>query len=81
VDTVVDWVVGVQDWAATRDVLRLDLLGKLTLATTLGGVIGWEREASGKSQMTFDVHGSSRTFRRVGCAGLLQSVDAPEAAV
>ena len=31
-----------------REVLRLDLLGKLMLATVLGGVIGWERESSGK---------------------------------
>src|SRR5688572_19351826 len=30
------------------EVLRLDLLGELVLATVLGGVIGWEREASGK---------------------------------
>ncbi len=30
------------------DVLRLDLLARLALATLLGGVIGWEREASGK---------------------------------
>jgi putative Mg2+ transporter-C (MgtC) family protein len=30
------------------EVLRIDLLGKLALATVLGGVIGWEREASGK---------------------------------
>ena len=30
------------------EVLRIDLLGKLSLATVLGGVIGWEREASGK---------------------------------
>ena len=30
------------------EVLRVDLLGKLALATVLGGVIGWEREASGK---------------------------------
>jgi putative Mg2+ transporter-C (MgtC) family protein len=30
------------------EVLRIDLLGKLVLATVLGGVIGWEREASGK---------------------------------
>jgi putative Mg2+ transporter-C (MgtC) family protein len=30
------------------DVLRIDLMFKLLLATVLGGVIGWEREASGK---------------------------------
>ena len=48
-DAVVAWLTGMQDWAAARDVLRLDLLGKLTLATILGGVIGWEREASGKA--------------------------------
>ena len=30
------------------DVLRVDLLGNLLLATLLGGVIGWERESSGK---------------------------------
>ena len=30
------------------EVLRVDLLAKLALATVLGGVIGWEREASGK---------------------------------
>ena len=30
------------------DVLRLELLARLALATLLGGVIGWEREASGK---------------------------------
>ena len=84
-DTIADWLIGMQDWAATWDVLRLDLLGKLILATILRGVIGWEREASGKSQATFGVNGSSRAFRRVrgalGCAGLLQSVDAPGAAV
>ena len=28
--------------------LRLDLLGELLLATLLGGVVGWERETSGK---------------------------------
>jgi len=65
--------------------LRLDLLSKLILVTILGGVIGWKREASSKSQATFGGHGSSRAFRRVrgalGCAGLLQSVDAPGAAV
>ena len=43
------WLTGMQDWTAARDVLRLDLLGKLVLATILGGVIGWEREASGKA--------------------------------
>jgi len=66
-------------------VLRLDLLGKLILVTILGGVIGWKREANSKSQATFGGHGSSRAFRRVrgalGCAGLLQSVDALVAAV
>src|SRR5687768_16955863 len=30
------------------EVLRLDLLFNLLLAAVLGGVIGWEREASGK---------------------------------
>ena len=30
------------------EALRLDLLAKLALATVLGGVIGWERESSGK---------------------------------
>ncbi len=35
--------------AIVVEVLRLDLLGKLALATFLGGVIGWEREASGKA--------------------------------
>ena len=35
--------------AIVAEVLRLDLLGKLALATFLGGVIGWEREASGKA--------------------------------
>ena len=48
-DAVAGWLTGMQDWAAARDVLRLDLLGKLMLATILGGVIGWEREASGKA--------------------------------
>ena len=48
-DSMTGWLTGMQDWAAARDVLRLDLLGKLTLATILGGVIGWEREASGKA--------------------------------
>ena len=48
-DAIADWLIGMQNWAAARDVLRLDLLGKLTLATILGGVIGWEREASGKA--------------------------------
>ena len=48
-DALAGWLTGVQDWAAARDVLRLDLLGKLSLATILGGVIGWEREASGKA--------------------------------
>ena len=31
-----------------REVLQIDLLLKLLLATVLGGVIGWERETSGK---------------------------------
>ena len=48
-DWIAGWLTGMQDWAAARDVLRLDLLGKLILATILGGVIGWEREASGKA--------------------------------
>ena len=48
-DSIAGWLTGMQDWAAARDVLRLDLLGKLALATILGGVIGWEREASGKA--------------------------------
>ena len=48
-DSIAGWLTGMQDWAAARDVLRLDLLGKLVLATILGGVIGWEREASGKA--------------------------------
>ena len=29
--------------------MRIDLLGKLALAAILGGVIGWERETSGKA--------------------------------
>ena len=48
-DWIAGWLTGMQDWAAARDVLRFDLLGKLILATILGGVIGWEREASGKA--------------------------------
>ena len=48
-DAIAGWLTGMQDWAAAREVLRLDLLGKLALATILGGVIGWEREASGKA--------------------------------
>jgi putative Mg2+ transporter-C (MgtC) family protein len=31
-----------------QQVLRIDLLAKLALATVLGGMIGWERESSGK---------------------------------
>ena len=85
-DTIANWLIGMQGRDATRDVLRIDLFGKLTLATILGVVIGWEREASGRSQETLvDTHGSFGAFRRVGsalgCAGLLQSVDAPGAAV
>src|SRR5687767_3883230 len=45
---IAEWLTGVQTWAAARDVLHLDLLAKLGLATLLGGVVGWEREASGK---------------------------------
>ena len=45
-DAVAGWLTGMQDWAAAGDVLRLDLLGKLMLATILGGMIGWKREAS-----------------------------------
>jgi putative Mg2+ transporter-C (MgtC) family protein len=44
VDTIQGWISGTSMFA----VLRLDLLAKLALATLLGGVIGWEREASGK---------------------------------
>ena len=47
-DTIASWVTELQTLATVRDVLRFDLLAKLTLATLLGGVIGWEREASGK---------------------------------
>ena len=48
-ETIADWLTGMQDWATARDVLRLDLLGELALATFLGGVVGWERESSGKA--------------------------------
>lgn len=43
-DTIAAFLSGLH----VTSVLRLDLLGKLALATILGGVIGWEREASGK---------------------------------
>ena len=47
-DTVATWMNGLQTWATVREVLHIDLLTKLALATLFGGVIGWEREASGK---------------------------------
>ena len=47
-DFLVGWFADVQSWAAARDAFALDLLGELLLATLLGGVIGWERDASGK---------------------------------
>jgi putative Mg2+ transporter-C (MgtC) family protein len=47
-DTIGSFVNGLQTWATMREVLHIDLLAKLALATLLGGVIGWEREASGK---------------------------------
>jgi putative Mg2+ transporter-C (MgtC) family protein len=47
-DTLATALEGLQTWAALEDALRLDLLVKLALATLLGGVIGWERETSGK---------------------------------
>jgi len=47
-DTIAGWVSELQTWATMREVLRLDLLATLALATLLGGVIGWERESSGK---------------------------------
>jgi putative Mg2+ transporter-C (MgtC) family protein len=37
-----------EDLATTLPWLRLDLLGRLLLATLLGGLIGWDREAHGK---------------------------------
>jgi putative Mg2+ transporter-C (MgtC) family protein len=47
-DTLQTFVNGLETWEAAREVLHLDLLGKLALATLLGGVVGWERESSGK---------------------------------
>jgi putative Mg2+ transporter-C (MgtC) family protein len=47
-DTITTWMNGLQTWATLRDVLHIELLAKLALATLLGGVIGWERESSGK---------------------------------
>ena len=47
-DTVNDLMRGFHLWSDAVVVLRLDLLGKLVLTTILGGVIGWERESSGK---------------------------------
>lgn len=35
------WLTGMQDWAAVRDVLRTNFLGKLILATIWCGVIWW----------------------------------------
>lgn len=37
-----------EDLATTLPWLRFDLLGRLLLATLLGGLIGWDREAHGK---------------------------------
>lgn len=37
-----------QDLSTTLPWLRLDLLGHLLLATVLGGLVGWDREAHGK---------------------------------
>lgn len=39
---------GVQDLTEAVAVLRLDLLWELLLAAIFGGLIGWDREASGK---------------------------------
>jgi len=39
---------GLQAWLSEIAWLRLDLLGRLLLASLLGGAIGWEREVSGK---------------------------------
>jgi putative Mg2+ transporter-C (MgtC) family protein len=47
-DTITTFLNGLQTWSTVREVLHFDLLAKLALATLLGGVIGWEREASGK---------------------------------
>jgi putative Mg2+ transporter-C (MgtC) family protein len=47
-DTITTLLNGVQTWASVREILHIELLAKLALATLLGGVIGWEREASGK---------------------------------
>ena len=47
-DTIAAFVNGQTTWDTVREVLHFDLLAKLALATLLGGVIGWEREASGK---------------------------------
>jgi putative Mg2+ transporter-C (MgtC) family protein len=47
-DTIAGWLNGFQSWATVHEILRVDLLAKLALATLLGGVIGWERESSGK---------------------------------
>src|SRR5688572_18658130 len=47
-DTITTLLDGLQTWGTLREVLHFDLLAKLALATLLGGVIGWEREASGK---------------------------------
>lgn len=47
-DTISGFITELHTWATMREVLRIDLLAKLALATLLGGVIGWERESSGK---------------------------------
>ena len=47
-ETIADWLTGLPSWEAASEVLRLDLLEELLLATLLGGVVGWERETSGK---------------------------------
>lgn len=47
-DTITGWWSGLDTAEMVREVLRVDLLAKLALATVLGGVIGWERESSGK---------------------------------
>ena len=46
-DTVATFI-GQSTFDTILEVLRIDLLAKLALATLLGGVIGWERESSGK---------------------------------
>lgn len=40
--------IAAQFWESAASTLRADLLIRLVVATVLGGLVGWEREASGK---------------------------------